>query len=70
MAIIPASINEIKDDNVCKTHRNIAAEVIKGQQVTLEESVRQSPTFKDKLACRMLVQLSAAHDQPVYMHGS
>ena len=53
----------------CKTHRNIAAEVVKGQQVTVEETIRQNPTFKNNLekACPKIVQLSAPRDQPVYM---
>ena len=53
----------------CKTHRNIAAEIVKGQRVTVEETIRQNPTFKNNLerACPKIVQLSAPRDQPVYM---
>ena len=49
----------------CKTHRNIAAEVVKGQRVTLEESVKQNERFdEDHL---QIVQLSAPRDQLVYI---
>ena len=49
----------------CKTHRNIVAEVVKGQQVTLEESVKQNKRFKKDHP--QIVQLSAPRDQLVYI---
>ena len=49
----------------CKTHKNISAEVVKGQRVTLEESVKQNKTFKKDHP--QIVQLSAPRDQLVYI---
>ena len=50
----------------CKTHRNIAAEVVvKGQRITLEESVKRNESFKKDHP--QIVQLSAPRDQLVYI---
>ena len=49
----------------CKTHKNIAAEVVKGRQVTLEESVKHNQSFKRDHP--QIVQLSESRDQLVYI---
>ena len=48
-----------------KTHRNVKAEVVKGQRVTLQESIKQNKVFKKDHP--RIVQLSAPHDKLVYI---
>ena len=49
----------------CKTHKNIIAEIVKGQRVTLEASMKQNQIFKKDHP--QIVQLSAPRDQLVYI---
>ena len=49
----------------CKTHKNVKAEIVKGQRITLEECIRRNKSFKKDHP--KIVQLSAPRDQLVYM---
>ena len=49
----------------CKTHRNVKTELVKGQRITLEESIKRNKSFKKDHP--NIVQLSAPRDQQVYV---